>query len=124
MRGVVTDNTPIILTTNDSTASTTNQIQLQNNQTIKVKCDILARSSTGLTKNIEIVAVLKRGATASTTTVSTPIVTTIYQDVGTENWTMVLTADTTNGCGAITFTIDSTINVRCIAKVETIELTY
>jgi hypothetical protein len=124
LKGVVTDTAPKILTANNSTASTTNQIQLQNNQTIKVKCDIVARSSTGLTKNIEIVSVLKRGATASTTTCSTPIVETILQDSGTENWTMVLTADTSNGCGAITFTVDSAINVRCMAKVETIELTY
>ena len=124
LRGVVADTAPKILTANNSTASTTNQIQLQNNQSIKVKCDVLARSSTGLTKNIEIVAVLKRGASASTTTVSTPIVTTILQDSGTENWTMALSADTTNGCGAITFTVDSAINVRCMAKIETIELTY
>ena len=125
LRGAVTSTTPVILTANASTAGTINQIQLQNNQTMLVTCYVTARQTiTGNSKSVKITAVLKRGATASTTTVSTPIIETILQDSGTENWTMVLTADTTNGCGAITFTVDSTINVRCMAKVETIELTY
>jgi hypothetical protein len=124
LRRLATDTTPVVLTATGSTPTSTNQIQLQNNQTIKITCDILARSSTGLTKNIEATAVLKRGANAASTTISTPIYTTIFEDAGTENWTMVLSANTTTGCGVITFTIDSTINVRCMAKVKTVELTY
>jgi len=52
------------------------------------------------------------------------IINTIAQDAGAAAWTIAITADTTNGGIAVTFTGAAATTIRTVAKIETTEMTY
>jgi hypothetical protein len=56
--------------------------------------------------------------------VGTPTVTSSYADAGASTWTIAITADTTNGGLAITFTGQAGTTIRCVARLETTEMTF
>jgi hypothetical protein len=121
-----TDATATVLRSNSSAASTTNQVILPNNSAYFFKGEVVAGvTGGGNTKGWTIEGVIKRGANAaSTALVGTPTVTSSYADAGASTWALTATADTTNGGLKITFTGQASTTIRCVAKIETTEMTF
>jgi hypothetical protein len=117
---------PVILRSNSSAASTTNQVILPNNSAYAFKGTVIANvTGGGNTKAWAIEGAIKRGANAaSTALVGTPTVTSAYADAGASTWAITATADTTNGGLKITFTGQASTTIRVVAKLETTEVTF
>jgi hypothetical protein len=121
-----TDATPTVLCSNSVAASTTNQIILPNNSAYFFTGEVVAGvTGGGNTKGWTIEGVIKRGANAaSTALVGTPTVTSTYADAGASTWVIAVTADTTNGGLAVTFTGQASTTIRTVAKISTVEMTF
>jgi len=121
-----TDATPVVITCNGSAAGTTNQVILPNNSAYYFRGTVVAGvTGGGNTKGWTIEGVIKRGANAAATSlVGTPVLNLIAQDAGASTWVIAVTADTTNGGLAVTFTGQAATTIRCVAKIETTEMTY
>ena len=121
-----TDATATVLTSNTSAASGTNQITLPNNSAYFFTGEVIAGvTGGGNTKGWSVEGVIKRGAGVGTTAlVGTPTVTSMYADVGAATWTIALSADTTNGGLAVTFTGQAATTIRVVAQIRTTEMTY
>ena len=121
-----TDATPIVLTNDGSAATTTNQVILPNNSAYFFTGEVVAGvTGGGNTKGWTIEGVIKRGANAaSTALVGTPTVTSTYADAGASTWALAVTADTTNGGLAVTFTGQLATTIRTVAQIRTTEMTY
>jgi hypothetical protein len=123
-----TNATPAVLTSNDSTPGSTNQVILPNNSAYTVRGQIMARRSVAQADEAsgwEFTAVIRRGANAASTTLVAAVTPTlIAQDAGLSTTVVAVTADTTNGGLAITVTGIAATNIRWIAVVHTAELTY
>jgi hypothetical protein len=121
-----TDATATVLTFDNSAAGTTNQVILPNNSAYAFKGTVIANvTGGGNTKAWAIEGAIKRGANAaSTALVGTPTVTSAYADAGAATWDITATADTTNGGLKITFTGQAATTIRCVAKLETTEVTF
>jgi hypothetical protein len=121
-----TDATATVLTSDTNAASTTNQVILPNNSAYYFKGTVVAGvTGGGNTKGWTIEGVIKRGANAaSTAIVGTATVTSSYADAGASTWTIAITADTTNGGLAVTFTGQAGTTIRTVAMLETVEMTF
>jgi hypothetical protein len=121
-----TDATATVLTNNTSAAGTTNQVILPNNSAYFFTGEVVAGvTGGGNTKGWTIEGVIKRGANAaSTALVGTPTVTSTYADAGASTWVIAVTADTTNGGLAVTFTGQASTTIRTVAQIRTTEMTY
>jgi hypothetical protein len=124
LRSDTTDATAEALTTNKSTAGTTNQIILPNNSAYAFHGTIVARqkASEGTASAAWKIEGLIRRETNAGTTVLVNSATTVLDN--TPSWGMALTADTTNGGLAITVTGAAATNIRWVATINTSELTY
>lgn len=123
LRSDTTDATPEALTTNNSTASTNNQIILGNNSAFSFHGTIVARESAASGTDCaawKVEGLIRREGSASTT-VLVNSATTVLDN--TPNWGMALSADTTNGGLAITVTGAAT-SVRWVGTIHTSEVTY
>ena len=66
-----------------------------------------------------------RGAGVGTTVlIGTPQLNRVAASSGATAWSIALTADTTNGCLAVTVTGVAATTIRWVAKIETTEVTY
>jgi len=121
-----TDATASILTSDqNTTASTTNQVILPNNSAYTFRGEIVAGvTGGGNSKSWTIEGLIKRGAGVGTTVLVGSTVTSMYADVGAATWTIALSADTTNGGLAVTFTGQAATTIRCVAQIRTTEMTY
>jgi hypothetical protein len=121
-----TDATATVLTSNTGAASTNNQVILPNNSAYFFTGEVVAGvTGGGNTKGWTIEGVIKRGANAaSTALVGTPTVTSTYADAGASTWVIAVTADTTNGGLAVTFTGQAATTIRTVAQIRTTEMTY
>jgi hypothetical protein len=121
-----TDATPTILRSDSSAAGSTNQVIMPNNSAYFFTGEVVAGvTGGGNTKGWTIEGVIKRGANAaSTALVGTPTVTSTYADAGASTWVIAVTADTTNGGLAVTFTGQASTTIRTVAKISTVEMTY
>ena len=121
-----TDATATVLTSDGGAAGTVNQVILPNNSAYYFKGEVVSGvTGGGDTKGWSIEGVIKRGANAaSTALVGTPTVTSLYADVGAATWTIAVTADTTNGGLAVTFTGQAGTTIRTVAQIRTTEMTY
>jgi len=121
-----TDATATRLCSDPSAANTTNQIILPNNSAYFFTGEVVAGvTGGGNTKGWTIEGVIKRGANAaSTALVGTPTVSSTYADAGASTWVIAVTADTTNGGLAVTFTGQASTTIRTVAKISTVEMTY
>ena len=121
-----TDATATVLRSNPSAAGTTNQVILPNNSAYFFTGEVVAGvTGGGNTKGWTIEGVIKRGANAaSTALVGTPTVTSTYADAGASTWVIAVTADTTNGGLAVTFTGQAATTIRTVAQIRTTEMTY
>jgi hypothetical protein len=121
-----TDATPTALCSDPNAAGTGNQVILPNNSAYYFRGEIVSGvTGGGDTKGFFIEGVIKRGANAaSTALVGTPTVTSNYADAGASTWTIAVTADTTNGGLAVTFTGQASTTIRTVAQIRTTEMTY
>jgi hypothetical protein len=121
-----TDATATVLRSNTSAAGTTNQVILPNNSAYFFTGEVVAGvTGGGNTKGWTIEGVIKRGANAaSTALVGTPTVTSTYADAGASTWVIAVTADTTNGGLAVTFTGQASTTIRTVCQIRTTEMTY
>jgi hypothetical protein len=126
-RSDTADATAEALTTDNSTASTDNQIILPNNSAYGFTGIIVAREAAASTDDFavwEIKGGAVRGATAATTALGTYNINKISESAGAANWSIALSADTTNGAVAITVTGEAAHNIRWVATINTSEVTY
>jgi hypothetical protein len=109
-----------------NSAGIVNQVILPNNSAYFFTGEVVAGvTGGGNTKGWTIEGVIKRGANAaSTALVGTPTVTSTYADAGASTWVIAVTADTTNGGLAVTFTGQASTTIRTVAKISTVEMTY
>tara|TARA_R110000737_G_scaffold115386_3_gene148249 strand:+ start:2402 stop:4432 length:2031 start_codon:yes stop_codon:yes gene_type:complete len=124
LRSDTTDATAEALTTNNSTAGTTNQVILPNNSAFAFSGTIVARQSaaTGTASAAwKIEGLIRREGSAGTTVLVNSANTVLDN---TPAWGMALTADTTNGGLAITVTGAAGTNIRWVATINTSEVTY
>ena len=126
LRNSTTDATATVLTLGAGAASTNNQVIMPNNSAYFFTGEVIAGvTGGGNTKGWTIEGVIKRGANAaSTALVGTPTVTSMYADVGAATWAIAVTADTTNGGLAVTFTGQLATTIRVVAQIRTTEMTF
>jgi len=114
----------VLISADSGTVSSTNQILLSNNSAYAFSGIVIARqSAAGGTQSAawKVEGLIRREANAGTTTLVASTVTAISNVPG---WTLALSADTTNGCLAITATGAAATNIRWVANIDTAELVY
>ena len=123
-RADTADATPTRITADAGAASATNQLVLRNSSAFRVRGTVVARNiSTNAAKEWTFEALIKRGASASATSiVGTPTLTSTFADTAAESWALAITADTTNGSLAITGTGAASTSIRWTAVVHSIEV--
>lgn len=101
-----------------------NQLVLRDNCTFRVQGTVVARNTTtNDSKEWTFEALIKRGATASTTAlVGTPTINSNFADAAAASWAIALSADTANGALAITATGAASTTIRWTAVVHSIEV--
>jgi hypothetical protein len=121
-----TDATATRLLSDNNASATTNQVILPNNSAYFFTGEVVSGvTGGGNTKGWTIEGVIKRGANAaSTALVGTPTVTSTYADAGASTWVIAVTADTTNGGLAVTFTGQASTTIRTVAQIRTTEMTF
>lgn len=127
LRSDTTDATPEALTTNGSAASTDNQIVLSNNSAYGFTGTVIAREDSSSTNDFavwEIKGGAVRAGSASTTALGSYNINRISESAGATNWSIALSADTTNGAVAITVTGEASHSIRWVATVNTTEVIY
>jgi hypothetical protein len=124
LRSDTTGATPEALTSNNSTAGTTNQIIFPNNSAYAFHGTIVARqqASAGTACAAWKVEGLIRREGSAGTTVLVNSATTVLDN--TPAWGMALSADTTNGGLKIEVTGAAATNIRWVATINTSEVTY
>jgi hypothetical protein len=125
LRKSTTDATPSVLTTDTAAASNYNQVILPNNSAYYFTGEVVSGvTGGGNTKGWTISGLIKRGANAAATTLVGSTVTSLYADAGAATWTIGLTADTTNGGLAVTFTGQASTTIRTVCSIRTTEMSY
>lgn len=123
LRERTTNDTATTLTTNSSTAGTTNQVILSNQSAYRFKGTIIGKKS-GTTDIAawDVDGLIVRGANAAATTLNVSNVTLIQN---TPAWgTPTLAADTTNGGLRVQVTGAAATNIQWTATIETTEVIY
>lgn len=124
LRRATTDATATVLTSSGGAASTTNQVILPNNSAYAFTGTVVARrQAAGGTESAawKVEGLIRREGTVASTTLEASTVTAISNVPG---WTLALSADTTNGGLAVTFTGAAATNIRTVATIQTSEVTY
>lgn len=124
LASATTDATPDVLTSNNGAASGTNQVILPNSSAYAFDGLVVSRrqAADGTESAAwKVEGLIRREANAGTTTLVTSTVTAISNVPG---WTLALTADTTNGGLAVTFTGAAATDIRTVANIRTVEVTY
>jgi len=120
-----TNATATVLTSDNGAGSGTNQVILPNNSAYYFTGEVISGvTGGGNTKGWEIAGVIKRGANAGATTLVGSTVTSLYADAGAATWSIALSADTTNGGLAVTFTGQASTTIRTVCQIRTTEMTY
>ncbi len=120
LRADTTDATATVLTTNNSTAASTNQIVAASDTCIMFSGTLVAMQNGAQDQGgWEIKGLLKNDG-GTTTLVSSNIQT--FDDGN--GWTVALSADNTNNALAITCTGEAAHNIRWVANIQTSEVTY
>ena len=122
-----TDATPTVIASDNTAASTDNQLVLLNNSALAFKGTCIAGvTGAGNTKAWEFRGAIKRGANAaSTTLVGSVIKDVLAYDAGAATWDVDFTADTTNGALKVTVTGQvAPYTIRWVCKIETTELAF
>lgn len=125
LRRLTTDATPTVVTSDNSSPSTTNQVILPNNSTYTFRVQVVAmqQAAGGTdTAGYTFEGVIRRGANAAATVLKNSTKTVLYEDVA--GWDCNISADTTNGGLKVEVTGAASTNIRWVATVHTTEVTY
>ncbi len=125
LRSDTTDATPEALTTNNSSASTNNQVILENESAMTFTGTVVVREDASDGDDYagwEIKGVIMRQGQASDTTLGVGIVNSLYHTSGLANAAVALSADTTNGGLKIQVTGIASTNLNWVATVHTSEV--
>lgn len=113
------------LVSNASATSATNQLVLANNSAVYFRGTVIANvTGGGNTKSWTFDGQIKRGANAASTTLTGSTISSPYGDAGASSWSVSLSADTTNGCLAVTVTGQISTQIRWVCRIESTEVTY
>ena len=123
---ITTDATPTVLKSSTAGASAANQLTLQNNSAIAFTA-VLTGTITGAgnTTSFQFQGCIKRGANAASTVLVgaiTPVL--ISRDAGAAAWTVAVTADTTNGCLAVSVTGQAATTIRWNCSIFASEVAF
>jgi hypothetical protein len=127
LKSDTTDATAEALTTNRTTADATNQVVLPNNSVYGFTGTVIAREDSSSTNDFavwEVKGGAVRAGSASTTALGSYNINKISESTGAANWSIALSADTTNGAVAITVTGEASHNIRWVATINTTEVIY
>jgi hypothetical protein len=113
-----------ILRSDTSSATTSNQLRLPFDSAYYFRGSVIAAVEGGNTKSWTFDGQIKKGLTNASTTLVGSTVTSPYGDAGASTWTVALSADTTNGCLAVTVTGQASTTIRWACKIETTEVTF
>ena len=118
-----TDATATVLGIDNTTPSVTNQITLQNNNSIRFKGTIIGRQSGSTnTSAWDIDGIIQRGTSAATTTL---LISNVNVVQNTPSWgTPTLTANTTLGCLTVSVIGATTTNIQWTCVIDTTEVIY
>ena len=120
LRAATTDATATVLTTNNGSAGSTNQIVVNSDTCITFSGTLVAMQNGAQDQGSwEIKGLLKNDG-GTTTLVNSNIQT--FADGN--SWVVALTADNTNNALAITCTGEASHNIRWVANIQTSEVTY
>jgi len=110
-----------------TTPSSSNQVVLPNNSVYGFTGTVIARENSSSTNDFavwEIKGGAVRAGSASTTALGSYNINRISESAGATNWSIALSADTTNGAVAITVTGEASHSIRWVATVNTTEVIY
>lgn len=119
-----TDATATGLSSNGSAAGAANQLILPSNSAFAFDGIVVARQQAAdgtASAAWKVEGLIRREGTAGSTTLVASTVTAISNVPG---WTLALSADTTNGGLAVTFTGAAATDIRTVANLRTVEVTY
>lgn len=122
LRSYTTTATPKAITTDNSTATTNNQVSIGDNAAYAFSGLIVAKRN-GSTESAgwRIEGLLMRSSGAASTTLVNSAITVLNNAPG---WSIALSADTTNGGMAITVTGAAAANIAWVATIDTAEAAY
>lgn len=124
LRRQTADATSTVLTTSGAAPSSANQITLSNSEAFAFTGMIVARQqAAGGTQSAawKVEGLIRREASAAATVLVNSALTVISNVPG---WAVAVSADTTNGCLAVTVNGASGINIRWVATIDTAEVTF
>lgn len=119
-----TNTTPTTMTSTGAVSGTSNQMVLPNSSAFAFTGTVVARQKTSdgtASAAWKIEGLIRRDANAASTTLVASTVTAISNVPG---WTLALSADTTNGALAVTFTGAAATNIRATGVVYASEIIY
>jgi hypothetical protein len=121
-----TNATATVLCSDNTAASSTNQVIMPDNSAYYFKGRIIAGvTGAGNTAAWTFEGAIKRGAGVGTTAIVGTVNTSLVaRDAGASTCSFTATADTTNGGLAITVTGQASTTIRWVCKIETTEMTY
>jgi hypothetical protein len=124
LRSLTTGATATVLTANAEVAGTDNQVILPNNSQYTFKALISSHRTDTVSGWTHRASWTVEGAVARDANAASTIVTAVINTItNTPGWTLTVTADTTNGGIAFTFTGEASKTIRTVAIVETGEVT-
>lgn len=129
LMGVTTSATPVVLTADKSSASTSNQLLLTDKQSMVFRGKVVAKrkgsESATSSAGWEFSGVIRRDAgAASTALVAAVTPTLIAADTDAAAWTIAVTADTTNGALAVTVTGEASKSILWVCTLHSTEALY
>jgi hypothetical protein len=115
--------TPAVITADNQTAGTTNQVVLPNDSTFFFEVRIAARRTdvNGESAAYILQGCIDRNSSAANTALVGSVTKTVVAE-DTAGWDVAATADTVNGALAITVTGESAKNISWVAHVRTVEV--
>lgn len=125
LRSITTNTTPAVLTSDGSSASTTNQVILPNYSTFTFRIQVVAMQKRGggsKTAGYEFTGVIVRGPGVASVLIKNSTKNVLYEDDAA--WDCNVSADDVNGGLAITVTGAAATNIVWVATVDTTEVTY
>ena len=124
LKGTTTDATPLVLTTNGTSAGSDDQLILVNNSAYSFHGTIVARQSASQGTACaawKVEGLIRREANAGTTVLVNSTTTAIDN---TPSWGLALSADTTNGGLKVQVTGAASTNIKYVATIQTSETYY
>lgn len=123
---LTSDATTTVISTTGGAASATNQVVLANNSALYFIARIVGTATNGGdVKSWTIEGTIKRGNTASATSIVGTVITNIIAaNTGASSWAVAASANTTLGCLQITVTGQAAVGIRWACEVQTVEATF